>query len=42
MRLIRQIFSSDKSSVWPKLTIGTYPNISLHFEKGEVKILEIE
>ena len=41
-KLIRQIFSSDKKSVWPKLTIGTNPNISLHFEKGEVKILEIE
>jgi starch synthase (maltosyl-transferring) len=41
-RVIRQIFSSDKNSVWPTLTLGTYPNISLHFEKGEVKILEIE
>jgi hypothetical protein len=41
-RTIRQIFSSDKSSLWPTLTISTYPNISLRFEKGEVKILEIE
>ena len=41
-RSIRQIFSSDKNSVWPTIEIDSYLNINLHFEKGEVKILEIE
>ena len=41
-RSIRQVFSSDKNSVWPTIEIDSYQNINLYFQKGEVKILEIE
>lgn len=40
-KVIRQIFSSDNQSVWPTIEIDPYKNITLRFEKGEVKILEI-
>jgi len=40
--MIHQIFSSELNSEQPLIKMDPNQNITLHFEKGEVKILEIQ